>query len=80
MELYLDDSDAVHWQSALGEGEVEINALDTPYLDRLDRLCHDAGLSRVTYLDIAKTYAAQNEIAHHACVQPVGYSILTRDQ
>lgn len=32
-------------------------------------MCQDAGLSRVDYLEIAKTYGARNEAAHNACVE-----------
>lgn len=57
----------------LGKGEVGADAPYTPVLDRLDKLCKEAGLSRAEYLDVARKYAARNEAAHHACVEPADH-------
>jgi hypothetical protein len=48
------------------DGKPEHSALWTPYLDRLDALCKEAGINRAIYLDLLKTYSDRCELAHRA--------------
>ncbi|TPX16366.1 uncharacterized protein E0L32_004015 [Thyridium curvatum] len=54
-------------------GEDPSQAPFTPYLDRLDLLCQDAGLSRTSYLATARVYSERNEAAHNPCIKLVDH-------